>query len=517
MKLISMFLNRQYENNLSKKILIGKKGNYKYEEIKNNISFLIHILRKKGIKKGETVITILDNDEYGIFFILAASFIGIQIILPYNLREITLKEAKFIYNNAKYDHIINFTTKEKHLKYLNSPLFSGKVIHLYDVFQNKHLYKYNDIFDNNTFTDSIKNFVVLFTSGSTGAPKGISISEDLICLRIKNVTNQLQFNNSSRIYMSGLLNNTTGFIYSFGAFLHGAILILPREKNIDNWPFEVDLYNATHIMLRPVYLQKFINSSINHNLKLKSLQVIAYGASSVPEEILNRGRKFFNHCDWVQGYGLSESFGPFCWMKEKEHKEEIYNKYIYCLGYVDSTMEVKIEPLKGEKDSNVGDIMIRNFNMMEGYYDITTKKIQKIGEWFITGDLGYFSSEGYLVLKGRKANTVLNSNGHRIYPEEIEKIYRKIEGVMQAVLLAASNSTDLENESEFDQAIICIYGSFNNIFFIKEMYQKLKSISVEKWPDYLYFSSSPFIINDNGKIIKHKIKPNNLFKISNEI
>ncbi|MCE1658447.1 hypothetical protein LWT83_22755, partial [Enterobacter hormaechei] len=128
-------------------------------------------------------------------------------------------------NEVQYDFVV-YLKKDKH--------FVGRLkennINVIDISDHK-IRVSDDIAEIPIITyspQSIANFIVLFTSGSTGKPKAISISESLVCRRIYSVTEKLKFTQDAKIFMSGLLNNTTGVIFSFGSLLHQSTLFIPE-------------------------------------------------------------------------------------------------------------------------------------------------------------------------------------------------------------------------------------------------------------------------------------------------
>jgi acyl-CoA synthetase (AMP-forming)/AMP-acid ligase II len=348
----------------------------------------------------------------------------------------------------------------------------------------------------------VENFLVLFTSGTTGQPKAISISESLICQRVASVSDRLKFSAASRILMSGLMNNTTGVIFSFGALMHGATLVFPPDRRIDQWPALVARERITHMMLRPVAMQVFVDSAMRAPQDLSSMRVLAYGAAALPQKLLERGRALLN-CDWIQGYGLSETYGPFCWLDEQGHRDRLPQRHVYCVGTPDQTLEVRIGPALAD-DPCTGEVMVRGSALMQGYYDLVTHTVHPTGEWFGTGDFGCFGPTGELILKGRIGSTILSENGHRIYPEEVEGLLGRLDGVDAALLLAIPGQGNLGN-----QAVACIHGALaredGGAIAAKVRALLSASLSPEKWPSFVYASVQPFPQNQNDKVVKHEV------------
>ena len=345
--------------------------------------------------------------------------------------------------------------------------------------------------------DPIADFLTFFTSGTTGKPKAIVVSEALVCQRTLSVSGKLAFDPTARVFMTGLLNNTTGIIFSFGAFAFGATLFLPHCRDIGSWPGQVFTQRLTHMMLRPAALRGFLDAA--HGSDLTSLRVVAYGAAAMPRPLLAAARTRMP-CDWVQGYGLSETFGPFCWMTEEDHRAGVYRHHVHCVGRPDETVEIRIDGSAGE----IGEVLLRGNSLMQGYVDPATGQPVGLEGWFRTGDLGLFTPEGILVLKGRASGTLLSANGHRIFPEEVEGVLAEVAGVMEAVLLALPADVDLGSPP-----VGCIHGSlaFEEADVIKTKVAEAlaDTLAREKWPAFIYASREPFPRNDNDKIDKRAV------------
>jgi acyl-CoA synthetase (AMP-forming)/AMP-acid ligase II len=351
-------------------------------------------------------------------------------------------------------------------------------------------------------TDAAGNFLVLFTSGTTGAPKAISIGEALICQRVARVSARLGFGSRSRIFMSGLLNNTTGVIFSFGALLHDATLIFPHGRDVAAWPAQVAAAEATHIMLRPVSMKVFLQSAEAGAVDLSCLRTVAYGAAPMPGPLLEAGRCAIP-CDWVQGYGLSETYGPFCWLDEAAHREFGARAHTYRVGRHDDTLEVDLAPLPGHP-SGVGEVVLRGAAMMEGYYDASADVVQPPGDWLRTGDVGAWSPEGELLLKGRIGDSLMSANGHRIYPAEVEAVLTAVPDVDEVVLVGVT-----EPGAPQGRPVACISGplSQRDPTVIRQAVTGAleRALSREKWPELVYASKTAFPKGGNDKVLRSAV------------
>ncbi|EQB99484.1 hypothetical protein [Photorhabdus temperata] len=112
MKLISMLLHSERDN-LNDDCIITKDSHYTRKEVILSVSHLIDDLRNRGIHKDNKVIVIFEHDELGIFFLAAASAMGLHLLMPYNLSSATIDEWINFTNEVQYDFVI-YLKKDKH-------------------------------------------------------------------------------------------------------------------------------------------------------------------------------------------------------------------------------------------------------------------------------------------------------------------------------------------------------------------------------------------------------------------
>lgn len=459
-----------------------------------SVARFINRLRLSGVKPGDHVLAILQHDHHAIFFICAASAIGLKLIMPYNLQHGASGEWLGIIKTMHPEHIICF-----------DPLAQVELVKAGISLLNLG----NDIFEKSfvsgpvtiTAPDSISGFLTLFSSGTTGNPKAISFSEDIIARKVINVCNHLCFDQETKSFFSGLINNTTGIIFGFGALAYFSILCIPHTREVKEWPALVAMFKATHIMLRPVALKCFLEAAMTTQADLTSLQILAYGAAAMPTKTLKQAREIIP-CNFVLGYGLSETFGPFTFLDETEHSMGVPYNEQYCVGRPDKTVKISIDT----PDSyGIGEVCVESRFVMEGYLDTTTGRVVAQQGPLKTGDLGRIDDNGRLILKGRLSSSLLTPSGHRIYPEETESLLQSVDGIEEAILIGLPTEDNLTLKP-----VVCIYGkiTYQPTEYIRNyLYQIFKKEQgYEKWPQFIFASTKPFPRNNNGKIIQAEVK-----------
>jgi len=458
-----------------------------------SVARFVSRLREAGVKPGDRALAILQHDHHAICLIAAASALGLKIVMPYNLQEGALGEWLGIIATMNLEHVVCLDQSAARR------LFDAGVfpLNLGDDILKKPLFSEPVVI---TAPDAISGFLTLFSSGTTGQPKAISLAEDMVARKILNVCDHLQFDANTRAFFSGLINNTTGFIFAFGALAHFAVLCVPETRNIAQWPDLVSTFQATHIMLRPVALDQFVAAALASRADLSSLQMLAYGAAAMPAETLRLAREILS-CDFTLGYGLSETFGPFTFLDEAAHCAGLKLGEQYRVGVADKDMKVWIDHPDAD---GIGEVVVDGPLRMEGYIDPATGDVVPLQGALRTGDLGRIEAGGHLILKGRLSSSLLTPSGHRIYPEEIEALLRSIEGVDEAVLVGLPTGDRLSL-----RPVACIHGELTRQS-ADAVRQSLRlkldnALGREKWPDYILASATPFPKNANEKILKTEV------------
>jgi acyl-CoA synthetase (AMP-forming)/AMP-acid ligase II len=467
---------------------------YSSAEVRAAVADRVHALHCEGVTRGQRLLVLHDHDAEAIFLLAAASASGLRLVMPYSLSETTAREWVAMVSAAHPDHIVDLRAAvgdSVELKALASNVITREDLTRHAPAPHHELLIVEA-------PDPIAEFLMLFTSGTTGKPKAIVVSEALVCQRILSVSARLGFDCEARVFMTGLLNNTTGIIFSFGGFAFGATLFLPHGRDIGTWPGQVSAQRLTHMMMRPAALRSFLTAA--HNTDLTSLRVVAYGAAAMPRPLLEAARARMP-CDWIQGYGLSETFGPFCWMTEEDHRAGLHRSYVHCVGRPDDTVQLRIDAASA---GQIGEVLLRRNSLMSSSLDPVTGRSVDVGAWFRTGDLGLFTPEGILVLKGRSCHTLLSVNGHRIFPEEVEGALSEVAGVTEALLLALPTDVNLGSPP-----VGCVHGpvAFEKAEVIKSRVATALAVNLarEKWPSYIFASREPFPRNDNDKIDRRAV------------
>ena len=383
----------------------------------------------------------------------------------------------------------------------------------------------------NAKIDNEKMSIMLFTSGTTSISKAVALSHKNICSNLMDISSILDVN-SSDVFLSFLplhhvFECTVGFLFSLyvGAETVFCDGIRHIPENLAEYKVSVmasvpAIYERLFKIIKK-HLEKqgkveqilkdeekYKDSSMEkkkevfkeiHDLLGGNIKLFISGAASLEPSIEEKFRRLgFN---MVQGYGLTETSPVVAMGNKKYHKTGSIGKCV-------PSDEVKL--LDVNKDG-IGELAVKGPNVMLEYYENkeATEKVLKNG-WFQTGDLARIDEEGYIFICGRKKSVIVLKNGKNIFPEEMETLINKEDGVEESFIFGKPISKD-PNDIKIFVKIVYNKESFEGKTEteIKEYFnEKIKSIN-KTMPHYkairgIIISDKPLIKTTTNKIKREK-------------
>ncbi|MCR5146395.1 MAG: AMP-binding protein, partial [Clostridia bacterium] len=531
--------SKKYGDKFAYKI---ENRNITYKELKSDVDSLGTALINIGLQ-GKRIAVIGQNSyNWEIAYLSVVCGTGVVVpldkMLPENELESLIKrsEVEAIFFDEKYEEILEKISKkdDNNLKILISmnETQNERILVQKKLIENgKQL-----ILDGNSkFIDGQINEeemnILLFTSGTTSKSKAVMLSHKNICSNIDSISKTLDVNENdsflSILPLHHVFECTVGFLFplSVGAeivFGRGlkhiaqdlkenqisVLLCVPAiyeniYKNIRK-KFEkeghlelleeLEKKAQNYSMKERKQIFKQIHESIDNNTKL-----LISGAAALDPEVEKTFRIWgFN---LVQGYGLTEA-SPVISVETEE------NYRLSSIGKALPGIEAKIDNPDNE---GMGELIVKGDNVMLGYLndDESTNKVIKNG-WLHTGDLAKIDEDGYIYICGRKKSVIVLKNGKNIFPEEMEKLVNKIEGVKESFIFGkTTNKTKgdikLNVEIVYDKnEVLDIYkiSSIDEIY--EKFHEKIKQVN-STIPSYkaikgIVFSEEPLIKTSTNKI-----------------
>ena len=280
--------------------------------------------------------------------------------------------------------------------------------------------------------------VILYTSGTTGQPKGAELTHD-------NLRRNLEVSISTllRLGPEDVVFGALPLFHSFGqtiamncAVAAGACLtLLPRFDAAQALAILVG-DRVTMFAGVPTMYAALLQAAGSDEPDLSALRICVSGGAALPVELLRRFEEKFG-CIILEGYGLSET-SPVASFNHPDRPRKPGT-----IGQPIEGVEMDVRTAEGKPapTGEVGEIVIRGHNVMKGYWrrpDATTEVI--IDGWFRTGDLGARDEEGYYRIVDRTKDLVIRG-GFNVYPREVEEILYEHPAVAEAAVLGTPHPT----------------------------------------------------------------------------
>ena len=265
----------------------------------------------------------------------------------------------------------------------------------------------------------------MYTSGTTGRAKGALLTHaGMVANIVKfNFAVPYHLNPGDRTLVVLPLFHIAAIATAMGAIANGASLIMHRD--VDPGAIAASLRDD-HIVtvgLVPAVIQMLVAVKDIEDMRFPALRCVLYGASPIAAPLLSRAIGVFG-CDFVQGYGMTESCGVATLLNEVDHRRAVDDDpgLLLSAGRALPGTDLRILSFDGEELAigEVGEILIRGEDLLAGYWKLSeaTDAVLKDG-WFHTGDAGYLDADGYLYIRDRVKDMIV-TGAENVYPVEVE-------------------------------------------------------------------------------------------------
>ena len=523
------------------------EGKYKlitHKEVRDMIDSLGTELIDLGLKGKRIAIIGPNRYEWEIAYLAIVCGTGIAVPLDKSLPENELEslieraEVEAIFYTEKYEEsLIKIRNNQKNkLKYLISMDLKQNTTNIISeealIEKGKKLLEGKNTEFINAQINSEEMSVMLFTSGTTSKSKVVKLSHKNICANIMDLGSVLDVNSEdillSILPIHHVFECTVGFLFSLykGAqtvFCDGLRHIVENlnEYNVSTMACVPSVYEKIFsIIMKKLEkqgklqdvlgkMEKYKDATMEekkqvfkeiHDMLGGNIKLFISGAAALDKKIEEKYRLL--GINIVQGYGLTETSPVVGIGTNKYHRAGSIGKSL-------PSVEARISNKNSE---GIGELIVKGPSVMLGYYDneIATNEVIKDG-WFYTGDLAKIDDDGYIYICGRKKSVIVLKNGKNIFPEEIENLVNKIDGVKESFVFGKVKSED-KNDIKINVQLVIdkeeieeIYKTQNNDEIHKILSGKIKEIN-KIMPRYKSIKGILITENELIKTTTNKIK-----------
>jgi len=264
--------------------------------------------------------------------------------------------------------------------------------------------------------------IQMYTSGTTGHPKGAQLTNENLLTLLPTATREW-----GRPWTADDVNLVCMPLFHIAGSGWGIVGLFAGTRTIvlrDIIPPEIlraiPEYQVTKAIFVPAVLLFLTQTPGVNETDFSSLDLIAYGASPIPLDLLRASMATFK-CDFAQVYGLTETTGAITYLPPEDHDPDGNQRMRSC-GRAMGGVEIRIVDAEGNDlpAGEVGEIIVKTKQNMKGYWNLPDATASALrGDWFYTGDAGYLDADGYVYIHDRVKDMIV-SGGENVYPAEVE-------------------------------------------------------------------------------------------------
>ena len=338
--------------------------------------------------------------------------------------------------------------------------------------------------------------VILYTSGTTGTPKGAELTHDNLRRNVE-ISAGLFGIDGDTVTLGALpLFHSFGQTCGLNATIRagGCLTLIPR----------FDAGRALEIIQRdrvavfegvPTMYAALLGHPQLADFDTSTLRVCVSGGAAMPVEVMRNFEQTLG-CTILEGYGLSET-SPVASFNHPERERKPGS-----IGTPIDGVEMKVVDEDGRElpMGDVGEIAIRGHNVMKGYWrrpDATAEAVR--GGWFHTGDLGRIDEDGYFFIVDRKKDLVIRG-GYNVYPREVEEVLYEHPAIREAAVIGVPHP-ELGEEVAAAVALVAGVGVEEReiVDFVKGQ------VAAYKYPRLVWFVDE-LPKGPTGKILRREVR-----------
>ena len=341
---------------------------------------------------------------------------------------------------------------------------------------------------------------IIFTSGTTGNPKGVMVTQKQNLKVFENWSRHVGLNEDDRYLIVNPFFHTFGYKAGWLACIMRGALILPHQVFDPQSVLKRIEKDQVSMMPGPPTLYQSIMDAKNFNsFDISSLRTAVTGASTIPVQLINDMKNVMNINTVLTAYGLTESCGVVTMCNPGDSSELIANTS----GTSIDGIEVRCITKDGKvaAPDEPGDIYVKGYNVMLGYYEEPEQTKEAISEdgWLNTGDIGVINRQGYLSITDRSKDMFI-VGGFNTYPAEIENILASHSYISSSAVIGIPE----ERLGEVPKAFVILKESC--LLEEKELIKWCRAhMANYKVPREISFVTA-LPLNASGKVMKYKLR-----------
>ena len=421
-------------NNNNTFLILDDRTEISYKDFISLSSKISHKLTNLGLKSGDHILVKSPKCKETLSLYLSSILTG-SVFFPLN-SNYTLNETIYFIEDSKPSFLICESSEVESIKTICDNI-GCKILSLNANGEGEvtnNLDSLDSFFKPNTrLNDDLA--ALLYTSGTTGKPKGAMLTHQNLVSNAHQLTNLWNIDMSDTLIHSLPIYHTHGlFVAVNTSMMSGASIRFIKNFNID---LVIDAFKYSTLMMGvPTFYTRLIKDKRLDKSLTKNMKLFISGSAPLLTEV---HQDFYNITGHriLERYGMTETnmntSNPF----DGERKAGSVGKPL-------KDINIRINKTKGYKNTvhnEIGMIEIMGPNVFKGYLNNPKKTQEAFTEdgYFITGDIGHFDKDGYLFIVGRNKDLII-SGGFNVYPKEIEDVINKHKSVIESAVFGIKDN-----------------------------------------------------------------------------
>ncbi|UOY87724.1 class I adenylate-forming enzyme family protein [Bacillus glycinifermentans] len=493
---LQQLINHHMENSDELAALSGGSRTFTFKEYCERVNQLSHYLLEAGVQKGDHVAILCKNNHHFPVILLASLKIGATAVplswqlTSYELEGILNKsQPKAVFYDREFADVLLPLRRQLERCIL---IEAGAGMDTTEQFESLLKDRPSEVETEQVTEHDLA--LMLFTSGTTGNPKGCMVNHGSLTAYLTEVNVKGKRLKGTRFLASHPLYHMSSLNHVFQGAFEGVGLYFLSDPEPAEILQEIEAKGIHMMMAFPSVYTYMLEEMKKREYNLSSILSLISGGTKVPVRLIKEYHE--RGIQMVQGYGSTEAWTISVWRPDMGwDKANSAGKPIPHVSVKIVHPETREELPTGE----VGEVAVKSPYVFEGYYQNpqATQKVLKDG-WFYMGDSGRLDENGFLYITGRYKDVIVYG-GDNIYPDQVEEVIEQVPGVVETAVIGVPDE---------------MYGEVPRAYVVKNESSPLSErdivefckgrLAEYKIPDIVFAESLPK--NRLGKIVKKDLR-----------
>jgi len=456
-----------------------------FRELHDRVGRIAASLRGHGFGSGDRLALLLPNEADYLELVYACAWLGV-VAVPLNTR----------LSATEIDRILADATPRGLIRHPSIAVPTVPV-HWQLVLDDEPLAPASDSHPEAIY-DPEAVLALLYTSGTTGRPKGVALTHANVLANLDHVNYWMPYKEAGVYLHAAPIFHIADFPFMFGSPAFGACQVTIPRFSPKSFCETVERERVSHSVLVPTTISLLTQFPDLEKYDLTSLEVIGYGGSPIAPELIRQTRAAIPSLRLVQVYGLSET-GFLTGLQDHEHTEE---RLTSC-GRPCPGIEVRVVDESGTEveTGHPGELVARGANVMRGYWKNAEETDRAFRDGlFRTGDVGYQDAHGYVYILDRIKDMIV-TGGENVYSGEVEAVIYEHPAVREAAVFGIPDPQWGERV-----AAVVVLKPGQALTAEDVIAQCRRSLANYKIPRRIVFSDTELPKSGAGKILKRVLR-----------